>query len=260
MCLVLFALGQNPEWPLVLIANRDEFYERPAKQAHFWEESPDLLAGQDLLAGGTWTGIRKKGLRFAILTNYRDSLPPRPENASRGRIVRDYLESDDTPTVFLENLKKNRENYNPFNLICGTPEELFCFSSTQDSYQKILPGIHGLSNHLLDTPWPKVKRGCGFLEQAIRKDISEEKLISILRDQHRPEDTDLPDTGVGLGWERKLAPIFVHSPEYGTRCSTLLLYDQRRNISFTEVSWDEKGDEAGKVKVEWKGSGCLPSG
>ncbi|MDL2328356.1 NRDE family protein [Desulfosarcina sp. OttesenSCG-928-A07] len=255
MCLILFAWHHHPQWPLIVIANRDEFYARPTEKAHFWDDPPDLLAGRDLEAGGTWMGLRKQGLRFAVLTNYRDGQGVRPENASRGNIVREYLESDVSPPVFLEHLIKNRENYNPFNLICGKGGELFFFSSTQDGYEKISPGIHGLSNHVLDTPWPKVRRGCRLLEEALEKEISEKTLLSVLQDKHPPEDRELPDTGVGYEMERALSPIFIQFPGYGTRCSTLFLCDPsfspNGKVSYTEVSWNEKGEKSGTVRVAW---------
>lgn len=251
MCLILFALHQNPEWPLVLIANRDEFYERPTEKAHFWKENPDLLAGRDLRAGGTWMGIRKKERQLAALTNYRDPRLNKAENASRGTIVRGFLEHGEKSETFLENLEKNLEDYNPFNFLCGTTEALFSLSSTQKKYEAVKPGIHGLSNHLLDTPWPKVKRGCTLLEKVLSEGISEEKLLTILCDKHQPEDSELPHTGVGLTWERVLAPIFIKHSGYGTRCSTLLLQNKNGKIFFTEVSWDEEGKDTGRVHYEW---------
>ncbi|MDL2286449.1 NRDE family protein [Desulfococcaceae bacterium OttesenSCG-928-F15] len=252
MCLILFALRHNPEWPFVLIANRDEFYERPAEKAHFWGKNPDLLAGRDLQAGGTWMGIRKKSLRLAALTNYRNPLMNRKESASRGEIVRNCLESELSPEAFLKDLKKNHGAYNAFNLICGNPENLFSFSSTKNQYEAIVPGIHGLSNHLLDTPWPKVKRGCHLLEKTLEEGFTEKRLLSILKDREQPADEELPDTGIGLEWERVLSSIFIRYPGYGTRCSTILLQSKKGEVFFTELSWNEKGEETGRVHFEWQ--------
>lgn len=252
MCLILFALHQTPEYPLILIANRDEFYARPTEKAHFWEENPDLLAGKDLQAGGTWLGLRKKSLRFAALTNYRNPLLNQEGGASRGQIVRNFLESDEKPEFFLQRLQSHLTHYNAFNLICGNPEKLFYFSSTQGSCQPIPSGIHGLSNHLLDTAWPKVERGCSLLEKTLQEGVSEEKLLAVLKDRQQPADHELPETGIGLEWERVLAPIFICSPEYGTRCSTLLRYNAKGDFFFTEVSWDEKGKETKKIQLEWR--------
>lgn len=252
MCLILLAIQQHPEWPLILIANRDEFYARPSEQAMFWQENSDLLAGRDLQAGGTWLGIRKKHLRFAALTNYRNPLLNMKEGAStRGKIVRAYLENEKKTESFLEGLTNHLANYNAFNLICGHPDALFCFSSVKGTYEVIPPGIHGLSNHLLDTPWPKVRRGCFLLERVLQEKISEEKLLNILQDKQQPEDDNLPDTGIALEWERILAPIFIQSAGYGTRCSTLLQYHRKGEVFFTEVSWNEKGEKAGIRQFNW---------
>ena len=158
MCLINFHFQDHPIYRLIVAANRDEFYERPTAPAHFWEDKPHLLAGRDLSQRGTWLGISKNG-RFAALTNYRDASEQKNNVRSRGEIVTDFLDSEVTAAEFLESLQQKRSEYAGFNVIVGTADELFYYSNIQNEVKKISPGTHGLSNHFLDTPWPKVVKG-----------------------------------------------------------------------------------------------------
>ena len=158
MCLILFAYRSLPDYRLVLAANRDEFYDRPTRHVAFWDDAPEILAGRDLKAGGTWMGITKKG-RFAAITNYRDSGMTIENAPSRGDLVKDFLIGKSRPHDYLESLQNKGQDYNGFNLIIGDGNELFYYSNRDGNIHNIEPGVHGLSNHLLNTPWPKVAQG-----------------------------------------------------------------------------------------------------
>jgi uncharacterized protein with NRDE domain len=234
MCLILFAWKVHRQYPLILIANRDEFYERPTAPADFWDDAPRLLAGRDLQEGGTWLGITRGG-KLAALTNYRDPATLKRNAPSRGHLVSDYLRNRQAPENYVRGLKKKAAQYNGFNLLLGSVSELLCFSN-RDGLHRVAPGIHGMSNHLLDTPWPKVEQGKQALGKLIsgKKNPSPEELLSLLADRSRPPDEQLPATGVGLEWERVLSPLFIESPLYGTRSSTLLIIDGTSHVTFFE--------------------------
>jgi len=240
MCLILLAWKADGDYPLVLAANRDEFYDRPSAAADFWEEDPDLLAGRDLQEGGTWLGMTRTG-RVAALTNYRDPASLKAGAPSRGRLVVDYLRGRENPAAYLDGIAP-AGGYNGFNLLVGNPDELFCFSN-RGGRHRVEPGIHGLSNRLLDTPWPKVERGKEALAALLKKGKpTPEKMLDLLADQSRPPEGSLPDTGVGLEWERILSPLFIVSPVYGTRSSTVLLVDRSGEVTFVERTFNNGAD------------------
>ena len=157
MCLILLAIRKHPRYKVVLAANRDEYYDRPSAPPHFWKDRPHLLAGRDLLAGGTWLGITKKG-RIAAVTNYRDPLNVRQNAISRGKLVTDFLLGEDDPPVYLERIRRDKDLYNGFNLIVGHRENLYWYSNRKDQVRSLESGVYGLSNRFLDTPWPKIIR------------------------------------------------------------------------------------------------------
>lgn len=238
MCLVLLAVQHHKEWPLIIAANRDEFVDRPTAPADFWEEMPDILAGRDLKAGGTWMGIHKKTLRFAAITNFRDPKRKKETAPSRGHLVEGYLKGEDGAEHYLGGIAEKGGDYNGFNLICGTPEELWYYSNTEGIIRKITPGVHGLSNAHFNTPWPKVTTGCERLSAAVNRPVvRQEDLITLLSDQTLAPDEALPDTGMGLTWERILAPVFIEHPVYATRSSTALLVGANGEIRFTETQF-----------------------
>jgi uncharacterized protein with NRDE domain len=238
MCLILFAYRSHPRYPLILGANRDEFYERPTAPASFWENESDILAGRDLKNGGTWLGVTKSG-RMAAITNYRDPSTLKEDAPSRGILVGGFLRGDESPEEYTRRIRPDTDRYNSFNLILGDGKALFFFASTTGAFVEILPGVRGISNHLLDTPWPKVERGKKLLKDLTsdRRDFSTEKIFDILADTSRPGDRDLPDTGVGIDWERVLSPVFIRSDVYGTRSSTVILIDREGNVRFIERSF-----------------------
>ena len=238
MCLIAFAYNVHPSYRLILAANRDEFYERPSSSADFWKDNPDVLAGRDLKNGGTWLGITRDG-KFAAVTNYRDPSTLKSGAPSRGKIVSDYLIGNHNVENYLNIVSSKVFQYNSFNLLLGDDNGLFVFSSRGEQ-QKLKPGIYGLSNHLLNTPWPKVVRSRRMLKAALEKkgDDLEAKLFDLLADRRVPPDDKLPSTGIGLEWERLLSSIFIESPIYGTRSSTVLLIGKNRRVRFVEKVFD----------------------
>lgn len=240
MCLILFAYNSHPQYQLVVAANRDEFYKRPTRQGAFWQENPDILAGKDLQEGGTWMGVSVMG-RFAALTNYRDPSSYKTQAPSRGHLVYNYLSSSIAPEAYIENLPDGGEAYNGFNLLLGNGESLYYYSNRERLIREVATGVHGLSNSLLDVPWPKVSKGIKALTDVLQHDdIKAEQLFAIMADQEQPDDQDLPQTGVGLERERMLAPTFVSSPNYGTKLTTIILVDRNHNVQFWERSFTNR--------------------
>lgn len=238
MCLILLAWRAHPDYPAVVAANRDEFFDRPTAAAQFWKEQPAVLAGRDLKAGGTWMGITRTG-RFAALTNFREPERQRPDAPSRGDLVARFLVSDRHPRDYWQALPEPAEAYNGFNLICGNiGSELWHFSNRDAGEgKKLSPGIYGISNHLLDTPWPKVAHGKSALASSLGALPDETALFRLLGDESIHDDALLPRTGVNLQWERLLSAAFVRSPSYGTRSSTIILLDRLGHVSFDEQSY-----------------------
>lgn len=234
MCLIVFSYKQHPDYDLIFAANRDENHSRPARAAQFWDDHPDILAGKDLKAGGTWMGVSKQGA-FAALTNYRDPELERDNPPSRGKLVLDYLKGNGNPLPFLNKLDKQADAYEGFSILAGTINKLAYYTNQDNKIQLLERGLYGLSNHLLDTPWPKVKRAKEQLYQIIQKDaISEEALFNILADEQEAPEEQLPDTGIPKDIEKKVSPIFIKGDDYGTRCSTILLIDTNGGVTFSE--------------------------
>lgn len=243
MCLILFAYESHPKYRLVVAANRDEFYSRPTLPAGFWQEDSRILAGRDLKEGGTWMGITTSG-RFAALTNYRDPSRNKKEAPSRGHLVHKYLADTMTPTSYIEHIPDAGREYNGFNLLMGDCDSLYYYSNREQILRVVDAGIHGLSNALLDDPWPKVIKGKHQLQSALQYDqVNAEQLFAILADQEQPEDRDLPHTGVSLEMERKLAPAFVTMSGYGTKTSTVILIDRCQQVRFWERTFTEESPD-----------------
>jgi uncharacterized protein with NRDE domain len=240
MCLILFAYQAHPCYPLLVAANRDEYYVRPTAPMAYWQDIPELLAGRDLQAGGTWLGITRSG-RFAAITNFRDPRSVLPNAPSRGHLVSDFLKSRESGRAYLERLLPQGGTYNGFNLLLGDGKELLYYSNQDGAPQTLQPGIYGLSNHLLNTPWPKVERGRWMLAALLEGNAvpSPDDLLGLLQDHTRAADEALPNTGVSLAWERILSPLFIESPDYGTRSSTILCVDQQGKVTVTEKTWDD---------------------
>ncbi len=235
---------------------RDEFYNRPTDKAHFWKDHPELLAGKDLQAGGTWMGITKPG-RFAAITNYRDMKNIKENAPSRGNITLDFLVSTISPEKYFNQIKNRLKDYNGFNLIFRNVDNLFYISNIKSELVKTEPGIHGLSNAFLDTKWPKVEKSKMSLAESINSNqINEESLMKILDDKSFAEDENLPKTGVGIELERVLSSVFIKTEKYGTRCSTILLVDKNNNVKFVERTFLSKENRFNRneFNFEIKGS------
>lgn len=239
MCLILLAYDAHPLYRLILAANRDEFFSRPAAPAAFWEDAPQLLAGRDLKEGGTWLGLTRSG-RISAITNYRDPRSERKDAPSRGGLVSGFLRGAMPVEDYLAFLGREGAAYNGFNLIFGEMNRLCWFSNRGGDPQFLQPGIHGLSNHLLDTPWPKVSHGKEAVERLVitGKNIEPDVLFAILADRTIAPDPLLPETGVGIELERLLSPLFISAPTYGTRSSTVILIDREGEVTFIERSFN----------------------
>ncbi len=235
MCIILFAYKTHPRYELILAANRDEYYLRPTARAEFWEDAREVLAGRDLERGGTWLGVTNQG-RFAAVTNFREPGPVTLDAPSRGKLVSDFLRSSEPATSYLERITSSAQAYNGFNLIVGDRDNVAYLSNRNDGTQIPGPGIYGLSNHLINSPWPKVVRGKLGLSNIIseNKVVDTEALFSILADDVRAQDNVLPKTGISLEYERALSSIFISTPIYGTRSSSLLLIDIEGAVTFIE--------------------------
>jgi uncharacterized protein with NRDE domain len=248
MCIILLAYKSHPVYPLILAANRDEFYARPTAAAGYWDDAPTLLAGRDLERGGTWLGVTEGG-RLAAVTNYREPGRRIEDAPSRGLLVSDFLRSRENTSAYLHRLAADADRYNGFNLIAGDTQELYHYSNRAHAPQALGPGIYGVSNHLLDTPWPKVERGKKALAEILSSDAPPPcDIFRLLADRTCADDSCLPETGVGLELERVLSPLFITSPVYGTRSSTVLMLDWEDNLTFIERTFtngSERWDEAG---------------
>jgi len=249
MCIIFVALHQHPKYPIIVIANRDEFFVRPTKTADDdWLSSGDIIAGRDIQAGGTWFGVTMSG-KFAALTNCRN-----PKDASlisthtsRGQLVIDYLKGDEDPMTYLSKISQNAADYLGYNIVVSNKDNFAYYSNVKNHPQLLENGkIYGISNASLDTPWPKVTRGkemlSTYLHSTQNNNIDINKLFLILQDDHKPPATELPNTGVGEPWETLLSSIFVSTPfEYGTRCSSVYLVDVDRHATFVERSYMPDG-------------------
>ena len=253
MCLILLSYKSHPVYPLILAANRDEFYERPTAQASFRKETPEMLAGRDLKEGGTWLGITKTG-RIAAITNFRDSQDLKDSALSRGNLVSGFLRSNEDPAEYIQNVRQSSDRYKGFNLILGDESGLFYFSNEDHLFREISPGIHGLSNHLLDTHWPKVERGRKLLDSMISETENPlpDEIFHMLADISRPDDKHLPDTGIGLEWERLLSSIFIQSEIYGTRSSSVIFVDRGNDVTFIERTFISGPGEYKTVKFSFR--------
>jgi uncharacterized protein with NRDE domain len=250
MCLILLAFDSHPEYRLIVAANRDEFYDRPTAPAAFWADAPSVLAGRDLKAGGTWLGIDRRG-RFAAVTNYRQGEREPDAARSRGHLASDYLTTEIDPRAHLERVVADAQLYNGFNLLAGDAGQLLYFSNREGRVRELVPGVYGLSNHLLDTDWPKVAATKRALLALLEKNATElvPALFGLLDDGRQAADHLLPATGVSPEWERLLSAAFIVSADYGTRSSTVLLVGRDR-VVFIERAFSRGGVPAGEVRHE----------
>ncbi len=256
MCLILLAHEAHPRYRLVVAANRDEFYARPTAPAAWWPDAPEVLAGRDLRGGGTWMGVTRGG-RFAAVTNFRDAAPAAPDAPSRGHLVGAFLRGSDAPDAYLRALAARAGEYAGFNLLVGDGEELRYLGNRGGAERPLAPGVYGLSNALLDTPWPKVERGRAGLAAALAGggEVDPEALFRVLWDAEPAPDARLPETGVGLERERMLSSPFIRGPEYGTRASTVLLAGRDGRVRFVERTVTPGADGWTEAAYEFETAG-----
>ncbi len=251
MCLIIFAYRADPRFPLVVAANRDEFFTRPTAQADFWQTASGsrILAGKDLQAGGTWLGITPSG-RFAAVTNIRDPSQAEAKPRSRGELTSSFLGDRIAATEFCAGLSDSFADYAGYNLLVGDGEQLVYVNNVERTTQVLAPGIHGLSNGRLNCDWPKVTQGRERLAALLASATAPgtDDLLKMMRDPRPAADDQLPDTGVPRDLEKSLSAAFIRNPErqYGTRCSTALLVAADGAMRFSEANFDSDARPIGR--------------
>ncbi len=240
MCLLAFAWKTHPDHALIFAGNRDERHARATEGARPWSDAPGVIAGRDLEAGGTWVGVSAGG-RFAVVTNYREGLSPAKAPRSRGALTAEFLQGDMPPARYLDMIRPRAREYGAFSLLIGDAQELHVFSNRGGPDGPVEPGVHGLSNHLLDTPWPKVERSKQRLAALLEQEAAtNEALFRLLSDRTPAAEAELPETGIGRELERQVSPPFVLNPNYGTRCSTLIRLGSQ-GLRIAERRFDPEG-------------------
>ncbi len=237
MCLIVLGWQTDTAYPLVVAANRDEYFSRPTAPLGWWSDSPEVLAGRDLQDGGTWLGITRNG-RFAAITNYRAPSRIKPAAPSRGQLVADFLRGTERPGEYLQCIERSAQACNGFNLLVADTRELWWHSNVSGETRQLAPGIHAVSNHLLDTPWPKLLAAKDVFATAFNAPT---QLFALLQDDQQHPDEVLPSTGVSLARERELSAIFVKTPGYGTRSSAVVRRSVSGKLDFAEQTWAEGG-------------------
>jgi uncharacterized protein with NRDE domain len=238
MCLLFVAKDQLPEYPLILLFNRDESYGRMTEPLHRWEDGSGIIAGRDSLRGGTWAGISAAG-KFACLTFVREPYRSREERRSRGLLVTEYLSGRLDARAYLEQTAAAPDRYFGFNIVAGCRDEALHYSNRSGVITELTPGIHGVSNADLDTPWLKVEKGKRALAEMFSAGaFSKENGFHLMQDRATCPDAALPNTGVPLDKERGLSALFVRLPTYGTRSTSLILFGGDGSIDFSEVTYD----------------------
>ncbi|WP_448213901.1 NRDE family protein [Colwellia sp. MEBiC06753] len=252
MCILFVSLNQHPNYPLVVVANRDEFHQR-ATDAMSWWQTPKILAGKDLVAGGTWLGLTENG-RFAALTNYRQ-FPLKNDQAvaSRGELVVKALTATNN-AQFLAQLQNDDQKYQGFNLLYGDAQGLVCIDNINQKVHQRSQGIFSLCNGALDDIWPKMAKGEQALEHYIanHEQLNHQELLTLLHDQQQAPQYLLPATGLSLDWEQKLSAIFIKGPEYGTRSSCIITLDNNQNMKVTEVCYCANGNVEQQANFQWQ--------
>lgn len=259
MCIAYLALNSHPDWPLLIAANRDEFHKRPSRVAAPWDSHPDIIAGIDLEAGGTWLGITRHG-RFGILTNYREPIHKIADAPSRGDLVSNYLTTSIDAAGYVDSVNQKANTYNGFNLIVGDLSTAHYVSNrtpTQEP-QSLGPGRYVVSNHLLDTPWPKAERLRQAFEHLDMDALARSLRIVFhtLKDTTPADDVFLPKTGISLEFERLLSSPFIISQDYGTRCSTVIVVHKSGRALLSEITYDNEGTEV--QRHDWPFTFLMP--
>ena len=248
MCLIVFAWRPGHAQPLIVAANRDEFYARPSLPLAQWADAPQVYAGRDQEAGGTWLGVSAEG-RFAALTNIRDPHQP-PARKSRGELVARFLSGSLPIDDYLADVNGRSIEYAGFNLLLGTQDELWHYNANDTEPTLLAAGVYGLSNAGLDTPWPKLLKAKAAFSELL-EDPQPEALLRVLSDPHTAPFAELPDTGVGLATESLLSSVFISSPSYGTRASTALIVNADGTRRMVERSFGPYGGQLGEVELNF---------
>ena len=253
MCLLVLAWKTHPRYRLILAGNRDEFHDRPTAPLGWWQDDARILGGRDLKAQGTWLGVARSG-RLGVLTNFRDLQAPAEGAPSRGGLVTRFLTGATSPKEFLDDLRGAAPRYSGFNLLVGGPRALYYFSNRGSSApQALAPGVYGLANHLLDTPWPKLARTRSrFTELLTQPDVRAEDIFSVLANREIAADHELPNTGLPSDWERIVSAPFIMNERYGTRCSSVLLVERNGRTILNERRFDNLGVQTGATRFEFK--------
>ena len=251
MCLILFAIESHPRFPLIVAANRDERYARPTRSLHWWADAPQVIAGRDLEAGGTWLGATRDG-RFSAITNVREGAARKQWQRSRGELTRDFLLRDTPPAAYAAEAHARGDQYAGFNLLVGDCHGFHYCSNRGQPPRRLAPGIYGLSNDSLDSAWPKVTTGKQELAALLQATPSEEQLLQLLADTRQPDDAELPDTGIGAVLERILASRFIATETYGTRASTVLRVDHSGCADIVEQNFTSGGSPAECIRYDWR--------
>jgi len=252
MCLLVLAWKSHPRYRLILAGNRDEFHERPSVPLNWWQDDPRVLGGRDLKAGGTWLGVARSG-RFGIVTNFRDLQAPIEKAPSRGQLVPRFLTGATSPKEFLDDLRGAAPRYSGFNLLVGGTRALYYFSNRGSGVPAALaPGVYGLSNYLLDAPWPKLTVTRSRFERLLAQpDISIDALFMMLANRETAPADHLPSTGLPEDWERIVSAPFVLNERYGTRCSSVLLVERNGRTVLQERRFGPSGVQSGSSRFEF---------
>lgn len=251
MCLIFLSFNQHPKYPFIALANRDEFYNRPAEQIHHWTDHPEIIAGKDVSGGGSWLGVNTSG-HFAMLTNYRDMANIKANAPTRGKLVSDFLVSKLDPSKYLEALNTNAASYNGYNILLGTFSDPWYYSNQSNKIYRLGTGSYGVSNALLDTKWPKLVEGKEKFNSILSNEsFDAEDLFGLMLDKKLADDDSLPDTGIGYEIEKKLSSRFILMDGYGTRNTTLLKVDSNGNGQLTERTFNRKGENVAEKEIKF---------
>ena len=252
MCLIFLSFNQHQKYPFIALANRDEFYDRPAKPIHHWQGQEEIIGGKDIEGGGTWLGITTTG-QFAMLTNYRDMANIKAKAPTRGKLVSNFLIARADPATYLQALNATRATYNGFNIILGSFDDPWYYSNQNNRIYRLGSGIYGLSNALLDTPWPKLIEGkADFTAVLAKKDFKDDDLFELMTNRKMAEDHQLPETGIGYEKEKQLSSRFILMRGYGTRNTTLVKVDRDGNGSISEKVFDRTGSQISEKEIYFR--------
>lgn len=252
MCLISFAWKHHPSFKLILVANRDEFYDRPTAPLGYWHDHPEVLGGRDLKEGGTWMGMHRSG-RFTAITNYRDMASLKMLAPSRGKLTSDFLTGTSSSEEFFENVKPDLNKYNGFNLLTLENDKLFYFNNIEPKLKEVSPGVYGLSNSVLDTPWPKVQKAKSYFSKSIAMEkLDVDEILDWMCDGDVASDELLPSTGVGLELERKLSAMCIATENYGTGCTTLVTISWGGEVNYIERTYSRGGRREGTVAIKFQ--------